>query len=106
VEPRRAGEDERGDRLDERIVHRNRLATTGTAAAQRQPAEDGNVLPRPDLPAAARTTRPTAERRVLRQPDDADVQERADGQPQHTGEDDEGSGTHRSGSRAWSAAEP
>ena len=63
------------DELQRSELRRDRGAASRATAAQREPADDRDVLPRPDLPFAVRAMRSSPEHRsAARQPVDADVE--------------------------------
>ena len=76
-----------GERLDERVARRDRLAAAAAVPAQQQPGEHRDVVVGLDRRAAAGAVRGRRDQRlVARQPVGDDVQERADDRAEHAGE--------------------
>src|SRR5262245_19346600 len=70
------------ERLDERVLQRNRLAAVAALATQHQPRDHGDiVVPRDALAAARAGGRRCDERLIVRQAQDADVEEAPEAEP-------------------------
>src|SRR6266581_999643 len=85
---------DRDDRLDDGVLHGDRLTARATSAAQQQPRDHRHVVPPRDPAPAARAGRRRVKQRalllvLLGEPQDADVEEAPHAEPQESGADEQ-----------------